>query len=961
VTTATRRRPFLLACCAVIATAAVSSAAETRAQELTTTARQQFLAGEYDLARGALEPLAGGGDVDASLLLARLLVLTGRYREARGLVDGLVTGHPERGDVLVLAGELRLSRGELADAEDLFKKALVADTGSNRARVMLKRVYDLTGRRAESEKIVDYFWDLNNRTFGTRRELDPADFRYIAEAVAGFDAEATKVAFRHYRRAYQRDPDLHEAYVAAGELALEVFDWEKAQRSFDELLKRNPHHPGARLGRARVFLAAARSKEAEAEAEKALSVDPELVGARMVLAQLHLVDDRVAEARGEIDRALAASPRDREALVMDATWRFATGDTAGYRAAVGRALQLYPNDTGVYVGVAEVLEHRRRFPEALKEYRKAIELDAGAWAGHFGAGMTLVRMGEETTGYQALERAFELNAFNVWAYNTLVALDGDFKKGKLAHRETEHFFVKITRTEEDVLGEHVDEVLEQIWAEETKRFGFQPRGPDETKRKVLFEMFADHDDFSARTTGMPNLGALGATLGQIVTMPSPSWGAGMGKPFCWVEVIRHEFAHVITLQLTEYRIPRWFTEGISMLVERDEQVYYDTLMARAAGEGEIATIERLNSLFTRPDKPQDVALGYYQAALIVKHLAAEHGFDAVLAACRLYRDGLDTEQVLRKMTGLASDALDRRIEQYIRAHLDRIGAWAPPGPKELERLTATLAAAPADHAARARRAEALVAAARYDEARVEAQRAITDSAGANATAHVVLGQVQKVRDRDDAAAIESFRKAVAADGRSFFAQLHLGLALAAAGANDEAMRALETAHELNPRFVEPVAAFRAPPLADALRQMLVAAGQTERARAVAERAASVNPNDFAGAAFAATLAFDEGRFEDAAMWLDRSLAINPFDAESQKLFGRVEETLAGRGDIRAHTRRAVRAYRACTVLASRDPEGFKGLARGLWALEQGEQMRAVIERLRQFDATAAERLERELK
>ncbi|GAG15071.1 unnamed protein product, partial [marine sediment metagenome] len=255
--------------------------------------------------------------------------------------------------------------------------------------------------------------------------------------------------------AFPGDSDLHEAYIAAGELALEVYDWPRAQRSFKALLERNPKHPEGHLGLALVYLAASENKKAEQEAKRALEVNAKLVGAHLVLAQLHLIDDRMAEARREIDAALGANPVDPEAMAMDATWRFASGDEAGFESVVKKGLALYPRHIGFYAGAASVLERRRRFPEALAQHRKVAELDPGGWEGHYGVGMTLVRMGEERAGYAELERAHELNGFNIWVYNTLVALDGDFKEGKLTRRETEHWVVKLTKEEDPVLGEQV--------------------------------------------------------------------------------------------------------------------------------------------------------------------------------------------------------------------------------------------------------------------------------------------------------------------------------------------------------------------------------------------------------------------------------------------------------------------------------------------------------------------------
>ena len=929
-------------------------------------ARARYLAGEYDEAERSLRPLAAGGDAEAGAVLARLLVETGRLPEADDLAQKLVKAHPDNAQLAILGGETALAGGRTAEAEESFRKALALDTDSHRARVLLKHLYDLSGRDDQSEKIVDWFWEFNNSRIRKAGKLEAEDYRYVAEAVMGFDTESTKVAFRHFMRAYKAAPDLHEAYLGAGDLAIEVYDWMRAERSFKLALKRNPRHPLGHLGLARVYLAASAMKKAEGAALEALKVNPHLAGAHLVLAQLHLVDDRMAEARTEIDAALGPNPVDPEALALDATWRFASGDEAGYDKVVKKALALYPRHLGVYTGAASVLERRRRFPEALAMYRRARKLDPEGWEGHYGEGMTLVRMGEEEAGYAALEIAFERNPFNVTAFNTLVALDRDFKDGALARRETDHWVVKVARTEDAVLGEHLEEMLERVWREETERFGFEPRGPDESKRKVLFEMFAEHDDFSARTAGIPNLGALGATLGQIVTMPSPSWGVGRNSPFRWEEVARHEFAHVITLQLTDYRIPRWFTEGISVYVEGDPQNSYDPLLARAAGEGEIATLAELNSLFTRPKTPADVALGYYQASLVVEYLVKAYGFDCIKKACRLYGRGRTTEEVMREVTGLAPADLDRRIARYVELHLERTHAWSPPGRKEVERLKTRLDKEPADAEARARLAEGMLTSRQYDEALEHATRAVKDSPRAGpAKALVVIGLVSKMRDRDDAAALAAFEKATRADPDNFRALLFLGLAERSAG-KESAVRTLEKAHEMNPRFAQGVRAFNAPPLAELLVGMLKGRGESERALAVAERASRSDPNDWKSALFAGRAHLEAGRPVDAKKWLLRALSVNPFSLEAQVAFARASADIArlaphGPGAKRdIQQGHAVRAYRAATALSERDVRGHEGLARSLAAWGRKEEARAAIETLRQFDPRAAARLEQEL-
>ena len=64
-----------------------------------------------------------------------------------------------------------------------------------------------------------------------------------------------------------------------------------------------------------------------------------------------------------------------------------------------------------------------------------------------------------------------------------------------------------------------------------------------------------HDDFAVRTAGLPGLiGALGVCFGRVVTMDSPHARPG---DFQWEATLWHELTHVITLQMSNSRVPRW--------------------------------------------------------------------------------------------------------------------------------------------------------------------------------------------------------------------------------------------------------------------------------------------------------------------------------------------------------------------------------------------------------------------
>jgi hypothetical protein len=62
-----------------------------------------------------------------------------------------------------------------------------------------------------------------------------------------------------------------------------------------------------------------------------------------------------------------------------------------------------------------------------------------------------------------------------------------------------------------------------------------------------------------------NPGYLGVCFGSLITANSPaSQGA---HPVNWQAVLWHEFCHVVTLQMTRNKMPRWLSEGISVYEE----------------------------------------------------------------------------------------------------------------------------------------------------------------------------------------------------------------------------------------------------------------------------------------------------------------------------------------------------------------------------------------------------------
>jgi tetratricopeptide (TPR) repeat protein len=130
----------------------------------------------------------------------------------------------------------------------------------------------------------------------------------------------------------------------------------------------------------------------------------------------------------------------------------------------------------------------------------------------------------------------------------------------------------------------------------------------------------------------------------------------------------HELAHVFTLQLSNQRVPRWVTEGVSMYEEglvdpswpRDGEVAF----AKAYGEGRVLKLADLNSGFARHDT---ISIAYFQSSLVVALIVERYGQEALRAMLRAFAEGADVEAALQRTTksGLAElqTAFSARLEQ----------------------------------------------------------------------------------------------------------------------------------------------------------------------------------------------------------------------------------------------------------------------------------------------------------
>lgn len=558
--------------------------------------------------------------------------------------------------------------------------------------------------------------------------------------------------------------------------------------------------------------------------ERALEIDPNLVGAHLFVAEQELGDRNAAAARASIGRALGFNAGSLEARALAAAMAWLDDRTADFEAEVARVLEINPAYGDVYRIAGSHAARAYRFDEAAALVRRALEIAPDDSRALAELGMHLLRTGDEPGAREALERSFADDPFDVITYNLLEMMDTldefeTFERGDL--------IVRLHPAEAPILKEYVLSLAQEALDTLSALYGVEVRAP------ILIEVFPRHDDFAVRNLGLPGMiGALGACFGRVVTMDSPR--ARPPGDFNWRATLWHEIAHVVTLQMSRQRVPRWLTEGVSVYEEqrarsawgRDQELAF----ARALNDGAVLSLRDLNAGFSRPET---ISLAYFQAAVLVDHIVGRHGEDVLHALIRAYGGGLDTEQALASV-GLDFDGLQASFDEAVAARFGALREALRPVPPE--------------------------------------EASGPDPAGPDGRGS---------GGSDPAERLAALRRLAEQYPGRFTVQFAFGKALRASGRFDEALAALERASRLAPMATG----------MDSPRGVIaeIAAEQGDRGRALRELEGLLefDQTSLAAARRLAALAAEAGDAERMALAYDRVIGIDPFDPVPHVALGRL--------------------------------------------------------------------------
>jgi cellulose synthase operon protein C len=424
-----------------------------------------------------------------------------------------------------------------------------------------------------------------------------------------------------FQEALQKDPSNAEAYIGLGRVSADSFD-----------------------GQATVYL------------RKAIALDEGRADAHELMAQLALENDDRDAASAEADKALAL-----QADALDALATHAAVELLSDRAPdawFARITAINPHYGEGYALVAHQLEMHYRYADAVTYYRKAIEAAPRLWSAHSALGIELMRLGKEDEPRQELELSYNNEYRDAATVNSLRLLDSYKNFETIRDGAT---ILKLHKTEAALLQAYMQPELHAILAAYETKYRMKLHGP------VQVEVYPNHEDFAVRTLGMPGLGALGVTFGDVIAMDSPS--ARKPGDFNWGATLWHEMSHVFILSATNHRVPRWFTEGLAVHEEGEHSPEWSDRITPevlvAIRDKKLLPVSQLDRGFVYPEYPSQVVVSYFQAGAICEFIQEKLGEDKLLAMVQSYAKQLTTPQVVKQNLGLEPEKFDQQFFAWI--------------------------------------------------------------------------------------------------------------------------------------------------------------------------------------------------------------------------------------------------------------------------------------------------------
>ena len=583
------------------------------------------------------------------------MLRVGHYAECLDASTEAVNRRSYGEDWPILKAEAEIQLGRYPQAIETANEGMRRYSWSVRLRMQAYQLSKLTGNRTSCQKLLD---EVNSLASDAPwRYTDADDLVALGQAAIELGADPKDVLegfFDRARRNYKSRPD---GYLAAGQLALDKGDNSLAAEVLRPASKQFAENPTALFLLSKAVRSSAPS-EANALLQQVLDINPNFTPALLQLTEQQIDAEAYTDAAAVLEKIHETNAWNPESHALSAVIHHLQNDPVQEARSRSMALTFSGSSSAIDHLIGKILSRKYRFAEGAEYQRYALKADPLFLPAKTQLAQDLLRLGQDTDGWQMADDAQKQDKYNVTLFNLMMLKDS---LNNFTTIKTDRFIIRMDRREAVVYGDKVRTLLNRGFESLTDKYRYKPTAP------VVVEIFNRKDDFAVRTFGIPDVaGFLGVCFGNVITANSPA--SQQDSPNNWESVLWHEFCHVITLQMTDNKIPRWLSEGISVYEERLRDKRWGQSMTPDFRErikkSEITPVSQLSSAFMTAKSGEDLNFAYYESSMVVEFIVQTHGFDALLGVLDELKNGFTINDALDRHTAGLTE-LDAAFDKYL--------------------------------------------------------------------------------------------------------------------------------------------------------------------------------------------------------------------------------------------------------------------------------------------------------
>ncbi len=616
--------------------------------------------------------------VRADLADAQKLFQSGEYRECSRTAQAAIDAGEWLEAWRLLKIDADLACGEYPSALKTLQDALPRYPSSVVLRFAGRRVMQLNNRPEEADQLISEIETLVNQA--AWRFSDPAGLVVLGRVLLMRGEDPRRVLEGFYDRARKAQPNYLEAYLATADLALAKHDFALAAEGLENARKLAPSSADIYSRLAQAYAPSDHAKATEF-LEKALALNPRHVESLLIQAENHIDAEQYDEAKAILDQVLNVNLREPRAWAYLAVLAHLEGDATGERLWRSAALSVWRTNPEVDHLIGRKLSQKYRFAEGAAAQRRALTVDPKYLPAKAQLSQDLLRLGEEEEGWRLANEVYDRDGYDVLAYNLMTLRDRlqNFRTLEAVDQDGGGLIVRMNAREAEIYGQRVIELLQKARASLGTKYDVRLEKP------TVVEIFDQQKDFAIRTFGLPGgAGFLGVCFGSVITANSPA--ALSGNLSNWEATLWHEFCHVVTLQKTKNKMPRWLSEGISVYEERQANVAWGQTMTPQYRQmilnGDLTPVSELSGAFLSPPSGLHLQFAYYESSLVVEYLIEKYGMDTLLRILTDLGVGMTINESLQRYAGSLT-ALDVEFAAYARQKAEALASEADWGDPDL--------------------------------------------------------------------------------------------------------------------------------------------------------------------------------------------------------------------------------------------------------------------------------------